>query len=80
MEKKLNDSQRSNERLMMEKGEAVNRLSKALSESQNQCHYYMSMNTSQENLQLQARIKSLLQEKDELGKIIQELQVIIFLF
>ena len=59
---------------MVDKGNTMNRLSKALEESQAQCRNLMTNNNAQESMQLQARVKMLTREKDELQKTVQELQ------
>jgi len=61
---------------MVEKGDSMNRLAQALKESQTQCHNLMTTNSAQQMMQLQAQVKMLMQEKEELHKNVQELQVI----
>ena len=75
MENKLADIRRTNETLMVEKGDTMNRLAQALEESQAQCRNLMATNNAQQIMQLQAQIKVLMQEKEEMQKMIQELQV-----
>lgn len=75
MENKLADVRRTNETLMVEKGDTMNRLAQALEESQAQCRNLMATNNAQQVMQLQAQIKVLKQEKEEMQKMIQELQV-----
>lgn len=75
MENKLADIRRTNETLMVEKGDTMNRLAQALEESQAQCRNLMATNNAQQVMQLQAQIKVLMQEKEEMQKMIQELQV-----
>lgn len=76
LEHKLVDLRRAHESLMVEKGDNVNRLAQALEESQTQCRNLMSTNSAQQVMQLQAQVKILSQEKEELHKNVQELQVI----
>lgn len=61
---------------MVEKGDTMNQLARALEESQAQCRKLMTMNNPQQVMQLQAHVKMLSQEKEELNKTVQELQVI----
>lgn len=61
---------------MVEKGDNMNRLAQALEESQAQCRNFMATNSAQQVMQLQAQVKMLSQEKEELHKNINELQVI----
>lgn len=75
MENKLADVRRANETLMVEKGDTMNRLAQALEESQAQCRNLMATNNAQQVMQLQTQIKVLTQEKEEMQKMIQELQV-----
>lgn len=66
---------------MVEKGNTMNQLAQALEKSQAQCQNLMTTNTAQQVVQLQAQVKILSQEKEELHKNVQELQVIkIFYF
>lgn len=75
MENKVADVRRAHETLMVEKGDTMNRLAQALEESQAQCRNLMATNNAQQAMQLQAQIKILTQEKEEMQKLIQELQV-----
>lgn len=61
---------------MVEKGDTMNRLAQALEESQTQCRNLMATNNAQQVMQLQAQIKVLTQEREEMQKMIQELQVL----
>lgn len=61
---------------MVERGDNMNRLAHALEESQAQCRNLMATNNAQQVMQLQAQMKMLSQEKEELYKNVQELQVI----
>lgn len=61
---------------MVEKGGNMNRLAQALEESQAQCRSLMVTNSAQQVMQLQAQVKMLSQEKEELHKNVNELQVI----
>lgn len=70
------DLRRAHESLMVEKGDAMNRLAQALEESQAQCRNLMTNNNAQQIMQLQAQVKMLSQEKEDMHKTIQELQVI----
>ncbi|XP_071862935.1 uncharacterized protein isoform X1 [Bombus fervidus] len=74
LENKLADVRRANETLMVEKGDTMNRLAQALEESQAQCRNLMATNNAQQVMQLQAQIKVLTQEREEMQKMIQELQ------
>ncbi|XP_053974384.1 centrosomal protein of 152 kDa-like isoform X2 [Hylaeus volcanicus] len=74
LENKLADVRRAHEMLMVEKGDTMNRLAQALEESQAQCHNLMATNNAQHLMQLQTQIKILTQEKEEMQKVIQELQ------
>ncbi|XP_072750863.1 uncharacterized protein [Anoplolepis gracilipes] len=74
LEHKLEDARRAHEALMVEKGDTMNRLAQALEESQAQCRNLMATNSAQQVMQLQAQVKMLTQEKEELHKIVQELQ------
>ncbi|XP_076236772.1 uncharacterized protein LOC143180718 isoform X2 [Calliopsis andreniformis] len=74
LENKLVDVRRAHETLMVEKGDTMNRLAQALEESQAQCRNLMATNNAQQIMQLQAQIKVLAQEKEEMQKLIQELQ------
>lgn len=76
LERKLTDARRANEILMVEKGDNINRLAQALEESQNQCRNLMAKNDAQQVIQLQAQVKKLTQQKEELHRNVQELQVI----
>ncbi|EGI66042.1 hypothetical protein G5I_05433 [Acromyrmex echinatior] len=58
LEHKLDDARRAHEVLMVEKGDTMNRLAQAL----------------QDSLQLQAQVKMLTQEKEDLHKNVQDLQ------
>lgn len=60
---------------MVEKGHSMNRLAQALEESQAQCRSFMTTNNAQQVMQLQAQVKMLNQEKEELRKNVHELQV-----
>lgn len=68
---------RAHETLMVEKGDTMNRLAQALEESQIQCRNLMATNNAQQVYQLQVQMKMLSQEKDELQKNMQEIQVIL---
>lgn len=61
---------------MVEKGDTMNHLAQALQDSQTQCRNLMATNNAQQMMQLQAQVKMLAQEKEELHKNVQELQVI----
>lgn len=61
---------------MVEKGDTMNQLAQALEESQAQCCNLMATNSAQQVMQLQAQVKMLTQEKEELHKTVQDLQVI----
>ncbi|XP_076636098.1 uncharacterized protein LOC143349067 isoform X2 [Colletes latitarsis] len=74
LENKLVDVRRAHEMLMVEKGDTMNRLAQALEESQAQCHNLMATNNTQQLMQFQAQIKILTQEKEEMQKLVQELQ------
>ncbi|KAL6436198.1 hypothetical protein ACFW04_005734 [Cataglyphis niger] len=74
LEHKLDDARRAHEALMVEKGDTMNRLAQALEESQAQCRNLMATNSAQQVMQLQAQVKMLTQEKEELHKTVQELQ------
>ncbi|EZA57904.1 COP1-interactive protein 1 isoform X2 [Ooceraea biroi] len=74
LEHKLVEVRRAHETLMVEKGDTMNRLAQALEESQTQCHNLMATNSAQQVMQLQAQVKMLTQEKEELHKNVQELQ------
>ncbi|XP_032690124.1 putative leucine-rich repeat-containing protein DDB_G0290503 isoform X2 [Odontomachus brunneus] len=74
LEHKLDDVRRAHETLMVEKGDNMNRLAQALEESQTQCRNLMATNSAQQVMQLQAQVKMLSQEKEELHKNINELQ------
>ncbi|GAB1862967.1 Centrosomal protein of 152 kDa [Camponotus japonicus] len=74
LEHKLDDARRAHEALMVEKGDTMNRLAQALEESQAQCRNLMATNSAQQVMQLQAQVKMLTQEKEELHKIVQDLQ------
>ncbi|CAK9826361.1 Centrosomal protein of 152 kDa [Anthophora retusa] len=74
LENKLIDVRRAHETLMVEKGDTMNRLAQALEESQAQCRNLMATNNAQQVMQLQAQIKIVTQEKEEMQKMIQELQ------
>lgn len=75
LEHKLDDVRRAHETLMVEKGDTMNRLAQALEESQAQCRNLMATNNAQQVMQLQAQVKMLNQEKEELQKNVHELQV-----
>lgn len=75
LEHKLAEVRRAHETLMVEKGDTMNRLSKALEESQIQCRNLMATNNAQEIMQLENRVKILTQEKEEVLKTVQELKV-----
>lgn len=77
MEHKLADIRRAHEALILEKGDTTNRLAQALEKSQAQCRNLMATNNDQKILQLQAQIEILSQEKEDMLKNIQDLQVII---
>jgi len=72
----LDDARRAHEALMVEKGDTMNRLAQALQDSQTQCRNLMATNNAQHVMQLQAQVKMLTQEKEDLHKNVQELQVI----
>ncbi|XP_057317947.1 centrosomal protein of 152 kDa-like isoform X2 [Microplitis mediator] len=74
LEHKLAEVRRAHETLMVEKGDTMNRLSKALEESQIQCRNLMATNNAQEIMQLENRVKILTQEKEEVLKTVQELK------
>ncbi|XP_063980474.1 centrosomal protein of 152 kDa [Diachasmimorpha longicaudata] len=74
LEHKLADVRRAHETLIVEKGDAMNRLAEALEISQTQCRNLMASNDAQENIQLQSKVNLLSQEKEELRKMIQDLQ------
>ncbi|KAL0102797.1 hypothetical protein PUN28_018232 [Cardiocondyla obscurior] len=59
---------------MVEKGDTMNRLAQALQDSQTQCRNLMSTNNAQQVMQLQAQVKMLIEEKEELHKNAQDLQ------
>ncbi|XP_035726359.1 centromere-associated protein E-like [Vespa mandarinia] len=74
LEHKLADIRRAHEALILEKGDTTNRLAQALEKSQAQCRNLMATNNDQQILQLQAQIKILSQEKEDMLKNIQDLQ------
>ncbi|XP_043282129.1 centrosomal protein of 152 kDa isoform X2 [Venturia canescens] len=74
LEQKLADVRRAHETLMVEKADTVNRLSQALEDSQTQCRNLMASNQAQEMMQLQARVKILTREKEELQSSVHDLQ------
>ncbi|KMQ95622.1 centrosomal protein, partial [Lasius niger] len=74
LEHKLDDARRAHEALMVEKGDTMNQLAQALEESQAQCCNLMATNSAQQVMQLQAQVKMLTQEKEELHKTVQDLQ------
>ncbi|XP_012527288.1 centrosomal protein of 152 kDa isoform X2 [Monomorium pharaonis] len=74
LEHKLDDARRAHEALMVEKGDTMNRLAQALQDSQTQCRNLMATNNTQQVMQLQAQVKMLTQEKEDLYKNVQELQ------
>ncbi|XP_076176249.1 uncharacterized protein LOC143151220 isoform X2 [Ptiloglossa arizonensis] len=74
LENKLADVRRAHEMLMVEKGDTMNRLAQALEESQAQCRNLMATNNAQQLMQLQAQNKILTQEKEEMQRVVQELQ------
>ncbi|OAD54502.1 hypothetical protein WN48_06691, partial [Eufriesea mexicana] len=74
LENKLVDVRRAHETLMVEKGDTMNRLAQALEESQAQCRNLMATNNAQQVMQFQAQVKILTQEKEEMQKMVQELQ------
>ncbi|XP_076383298.1 uncharacterized protein LOC117222771 isoform X2 [Megalopta genalis] len=74
LENKLADVRRAHETLMVEKGDTMNRLAQALEESQKQCRNLMATNNAQQVMQLQVQIRNLTQEKEEMQKMIQDLQ------
>ncbi|XP_012216958.1 putative leucine-rich repeat-containing protein DDB_G0290503 isoform X2 [Linepithema humile] len=74
LEDKLVEARRAQESLMVEKGHTMNQLAQALEKSQAQCRNLMTTNTAQQVVQLQAQVKILSQEKEELHKNEQELQ------
>lgn len=76
LERKLTDERRANEILIVQKGDTMNRLAQVLEESQAQCRNLMAQNDPQQVIQLQAQVKKLTQQKDELHRHVQELQVI----
>ena len=75
----MDDARRAHEALMVEKGDTMNRLAQALQDSQTQCRNLMTTNNVQQVMQLQAQVKMLTQEKEDLHKNVQDLQVIYFL-
>ena len=74
----MDDARRAHEALMVEKGDTMNRLAQALQDSQTQCRNLMTTNNVQQVIQLQAQVKMLTQEKEDLHKNVQDLQVIYF--
>ncbi|XP_020292386.1 putative leucine-rich repeat-containing protein DDB_G0290503 isoform X1 [Pseudomyrmex gracilis] len=74
LERKLTDERRANEILIVQKGDTMNRLAQVLEESQAQCRNLMAQNDPQQVIQLQAQVKKLTQQKDELHRHVQELQ------
>ncbi|XP_034951220.1 putative leucine-rich repeat-containing protein DDB_G0290503 [Chelonus insularis] len=74
LENKLAEVRRAHEALIVEKGESMNQLAKALENSQNQCRDLMATNNAQEIMQLKNRVKILTQNNEELSQTIQELQ------
>lgn len=76
LERKLTDERRANEILTVQKGDTINRLAQVLEDSQAQCRNLMAQNDLQQVIQLQAQVKNLTQQKDELHRTVQELQVI----
>ncbi|XP_029176103.1 centrosomal protein of 152 kDa-like [Nylanderia fulva] len=74
LEHKLDDARRAHEALMVEKGDTMNRLAQALEKSQAQCRNLMTTNSAQQVMQLQAQVKMLTQEKEELHKTVYDLQ------
>ncbi|KYN34657.1 hypothetical protein ALC56_11146 [Trachymyrmex septentrionalis] len=74
LEHKLDDARRAHEALMVEKGDTMNRLAQALQDSQTQCRNLMTTNNVQQVMQLQAQVKMLTQEKEDLHKNVQDLQ------
>ncbi|XP_012260888.2 centrosomal protein of 152 kDa-like [Athalia rosae] len=74
LEHKLADVRRAHETLMVEKGDTMNRLSRALEESQAQCRHLMATNNGQEVSRLQTQLKIATEEKEELVKSVQQLQ------
>ncbi|XP_066590213.1 putative leucine-rich repeat-containing protein DDB_G0290503 isoform X2 [Prorops nasuta] len=74
LEHKLDDVRRAHENLLVEKGDAMNRLAQALRESQEQCHNLMSNNNTQQVIQLQAQVKHLAQEKEDMHKTLLDFQ------
>ncbi|XP_044014125.1 putative uncharacterized protein DDB_G0282133 [Aphidius gifuensis] len=74
LEQQFCELQRTNEKNLLERSEAVNKLSKALQESQNKHGNLIAMNHSQENMQLQNKIKLLMDEKIEFENTIKDLQ------
>ena len=74
----MDDARRAHEALMVEKGDTMNRLAQALQDSQTQCRNLMTTNNVQQVMQLQAQVKMLTQEKEDLHKNVQDLQVIYF--
>lgn len=69
------DVRRAHETMMVEKGDTMNRLSRALEESQAQCRHLMATNNVQEVSRLQAQLRITMEEKEELSKTVQDLQV-----
>lgn len=63
--------------MMVEKGDTMNRLSRALEESQAQCRHLMASNNGQEINRLQTQLRIVTEEKEEIGKTVEELQVAI---
>ncbi|KAL2738871.1 golgin subfamily A member 4-like isoform X1 [Vespula squamosa] len=74
LEHKLADVRRAHEALILEKSDTTNHLAQALEKSQAQCRNLMAANNDQQILQLQAQIKILSQEKEDMLKNIQDLQ------
>ncbi|KYN16182.1 PREDICTED: protein MLP1-like [Trachymyrmex cornetzi] len=74
LEHKLDDVRRAHEALMVEKGDTMNQLAQALQDSQTQCRNLMTTNNVQQVMQLQAQVKMLTQEKEDLHKNVQDLQ------
>ncbi|XP_046601871.1 centrosomal protein of 152 kDa-like isoform X2 [Neodiprion lecontei] len=74
LEHKLADVRRAHETLMVDKGDTMNRLSRALEESQAQCRHLMASHNVQEVTKLETQLRIVTEEKDELVKTVHELQ------
>lgn len=75
LEIRYKELQRSRERMLIEKSETINQLNKNLEDAQRQCQELLSRpNYSQENRQLQAIIRSMETQKEEMNAAINKLQ------